>query len=509
MIGETLGSYRIVSSIGQGGMGVVYRAEHTLIGKQVAIKVLLRQMTSDAVLVERFFNEARAAAMLKHPGLVEVFDFGQGGGSAFIVMELLEGESLGARIDRETRLPIATALAIARQVASALHAAHEQNIVHRDLKPANIFLLVDDHAPAGVRTKVLDFGIAKLAGAEERRSVKTKTGSVFGTPRYMAPEQCRNATNVDRRADIYGLGCILHEMLLGVAPFDYDNWGELIAAHIHETPPRPTDLDPQLPAAIEAILMRSLAKKLDDRYPTMVDFAHEIETVFKTLADQRHSALFTPPAGLPIARPVSPTGVATIRDTGSAPVRNAGIAPTLPVTGELSRAPASHRGKPWLAVLGVAAVAAAIAIYAVSTRSSEPRAPLQAARPVEPAVVPAPDAALAIAPPVDAGAAEPARVRLTVDSKPTGADVYRAVDGVKLGKTPFAREYERTDGVVELIVRRTGYREERVSLPTTQDGGTRVKLARAKRGESRKERDKHEPSERGSGSTVLDPYGGN
>src|ERR1044071_8252151 len=274
MKGESLGNYRIVETIGEGGMGVVYQAVHVLIGRKVAIKRLLPQMVKDNELVDRFFNEARAAAMIQHPGLVEVFDFGHHtDGSAYIVMELLEGESLTARIAREGSIQIATAVVIARQVASALHAAHEQRIVHRDLKPENVYLIADRNAPAGVRTKVLDFGIAKLARTEDQRSVKTKTGTVFGTPRYMAPEQCRNATDVDRRADIYALGCILYEMLVGDPPFDYNNWAELVAAPLYEAPPRPSKHEPRVPPDVEAIVLRALAKQPEDRYATMFDMA--------------------------------------------------------------------------------------------------------------------------------------------------------------------------------------------------------------------------------------------
>jgi eukaryotic-like serine/threonine-protein kinase len=505
MIGETLGSYKIVSVIGQGGMGVVYRAEHTLIGKQVAIKLLLPEMTSDTELVDRFFNEARAAAVIKHPGLVEVFDFGHHtDGSAYIVMELLDGESLGARLARETRLPIATALAIARQVASALHAAHEQQIVHRDLKPENIFLTTDVDAPGGVRTKVLDFGIAKLARTEERRSVKTKTGAVFGTPRYMAPEQCKNATSVDRRADVYALGCIMFEMLLGVAPFDYDNWGELVAAHIHETPPRPSELDPQLPETVEQIVLRALAKKVDDRYPTMLELARHIESVWKTIGDGSRAAMFTPPAGLPVIRRArsEPGAVGDGPTMAAPPARAAAMAPTLPVTGELSMRALPQRSRAWLPLAGGAVVAVALGAFlllrATSPDEVQPRRTPIASGPASA------DAAVetSIAP-IDA-APEPAsaRVRLAIDSTPSGAEVYRAADGVKLGKTPLAREYERTDGVAELVIRMRGYRDERVSLATNVDGGRHVKLVRAKQTTTSKPK----ASGKGSGTTVLDPY---
>ena len=297
MIDETLGNYRIVSLIGEGGMGVVYRAEHTLLGRKAAVKVLRSQISED--LVSRFFNEARAAAMLHHPSCVDVFDFGhRPDGSAYIIMELLEGEPLSARLERETRMQIASASAIGRQVASALHVAHKQGIVHRDLKPGNIYLVPDNEAPAGVRAKVLDFGIAKLVRDPVPRSVRTNSGAVFGTPRYMSPEQCRNARDVDGRADVYSLGCILYEMLLGVAPFDYDSWGELVGAHLHETPPRPTELDKKLPADVELVLLTSLAKRPDDRYQTMQEFAQAIESLWRAHGKTSRTITFTPPAGI-------------------------------------------------------------------------------------------------------------------------------------------------------------------------------------------------------------------
>ena len=297
MIDETLGNYRIVSLIGEGGMGVVYRAEHTLLGRKAAVKVLRSQISED--LVSRFFNEARAAAMLHHPSCVDVFDFGhRPDGSAYIIMELLEGEPLSARLEREARLPIPIATAIGRQVASALHVAHKQGIIHRDLKPGNIYLVPDIEAPAGIRAKVLDFGIAKLVRDPIPRSVRTNSGAVFGTPRYMSPEQCRNARDVDGRSDVYSLGCILYEMLLGVAPFDYDSWGELVGAHLHETPPRPTELDKKLPADIELVLLTALAKHPGDRYQTMQELAQAIDSVWRAYSNSNPRPTFTPPAGI-------------------------------------------------------------------------------------------------------------------------------------------------------------------------------------------------------------------
>jgi tRNA A-37 threonylcarbamoyl transferase component Bud32 len=483
MIGETLGNYRVLSAIGRGGMGEVYMAEHTLIGRKVAIKVLLRKLSVDLDVVNRFFNEARAAAKLQHPGLVEVFDFGHhSDGSAYIVMELLVGESLADRIKREKRFAPAVALAITRQVAVALEAAHLQRIVHRDLKPENIFLLPDPEAPGGARVKVLDFGIAKLAPEETPGSVKTKTGAVFGTPRYMAPEQCKNSGNVDGRADLYALGCILFEMLLGRPPFDLDSWGELVAAHIHFPPKRLRELDPEQSEAIEAIVVRMLAKDPGDRYASMAELADAIEHVWRNAGDSRE-ALFTPPKGLPAHR------------------GPAGTAPTLPVAAEVTAAPARSRRLPWIVLGGIAAGAIAAGAFVMlhGDSSDEPRPP--PAAPVRVVEQPAPPPA-----PIDAAPAspEPAKVELVVDSVPPGADVYRRADGVKLGKTPLSRAFDRVEGgEIELLVKHAGYHDKAVSLSTARDGKELVKLV-----PSRSRPATHEPAGSATGKpTFLDPYG--
>jgi eukaryotic-like serine/threonine-protein kinase len=485
VIGETLGNYRIVSTIGEGGMGVVYRAEHVLVGRKVAIKLLQPRMSHDADLVERFFNEARAAALIQHPGLVEMFDFGHAeDGRAFIVMELLEGESLTARL-RGGRLPTDVALAIARQVASALHAAHEQGIVHRDLKPENIFLVPDEDTAGYVRTKVLDFGIAKLVRPDEQRSVKTRTGAVFGTPRYMSPEQCKNATNVDRRSDIYALGCILHEMLIGRAPFDYDSWGELVAAHIHETPPRPRTLDPQMSHDVERILLRATAKLPGDRFATMADFAAACDGAWS-------------------AMPTTPPGRMRLR---SSPIVAAQVAPTLPVAAELSVPPVRVKPRRWWLVATPAVVVAGAIVGVIVTRDRGASSNAHTAEPPRPAAIDGAVAAATDATVVAADAAmvpaQPAaRVHLVVESEPSGADVYRSLDGVRLGKTPLERELDRTDGEIELVVKLAGFRDAKVTMSTTTDGTKHVKLVRVPH------RPPHSGSGSGGGPTVLDPYGG-
>ena len=234
MIGETFGNYRVTELIGEGGMGVVYLAEHPGIGRRAAIKILRPGLTDNAEMTKRFFNEARAANAIRHPGIVEVYDCGTlASGTSYIVMELLEGENLAARLRTIGRLPAPDARRIAAQTASALAAAHAAGIVHRDLKPDNLFLVPDERDAALEMVKVLDFGIAKLGQqASNTSSVRTRTGSVMGTPAYMSPEQCRGTREIDHRTDIYALGVILFEMLCGRPPFVSEGFGEMVHLHI-------------------------------------------------------------------------------------------------------------------------------------------------------------------------------------------------------------------------------------------------------------------------------------
>src|SRR6185503_747459 len=228
--GSVLGSYRILGEISSGGMGAVYRAEHVLLGRPAAVKLLHPDLTTNAALVQRFVNEAKAVTACKHPGIVEVYDFDYApDGGAFFVMELLEGEPLGHRLAR-TRLSEPEAAAFAHGIASALKAAHRVGVVHRDLKTDNVFLVPDpDGGPD--RTKVLDFGIAKLADRSSA-SRNTQAGTLIGTPMYMAPEQARAAGAIDHRADLYSLGCIIYHMLVGRPPFVGEGGGEIIAMQL-------------------------------------------------------------------------------------------------------------------------------------------------------------------------------------------------------------------------------------------------------------------------------------
>ncbi|HEY1550558.1 MAG TPA: serine/threonine-protein kinase [Kofleriaceae bacterium] len=264
LVGQVLGSYRITEELSTGGMGTVYRAQHELLARPAAVKVLRADLTTRSDAIGRFFTEARAVSAIRHPGIVEVFDFGYtDDGSAFLAMELLVGESLKARIARG-RLTESQARAIGGGIASALAAAHAKGIYHRDLKPDNIFVL------AGDRPKLLDFGVAKLTDRQDGFA-QTVDGALLGTPSYMAPEQARAASSIDHRADLYSLGCILYEMAVGAPPFTGVAAGELIAKHLFEVAEPPRARGAAISPAFEAVITKLLQKLPDDRYASAND----------------------------------------------------------------------------------------------------------------------------------------------------------------------------------------------------------------------------------------------
>jgi serine/threonine-protein kinase len=271
VIGHVVGKYRLLAQLGEGGMGTVYRAEHVVLGSPAAVKILLPQFTQDAVVVDRFFQEARAASAIRHAGIVEVFDFGRlASGQAFIAMELLRGEELAGFLARRGQLDASLAVQIAIQMLAALNATHLVGVVHRDLKPDNVFLVPDSGAPGAIRVKILDFGIAKLTGrplAGQPGRPRTKN-MILGTPAYMAPEQCRGGGEIDARADLYAVGCLLFELLTGRPPFVASGDGEVMAMHIYEPPPRLSNLAPHLPVELDALIARLLTKDPADRIPS-------------------------------------------------------------------------------------------------------------------------------------------------------------------------------------------------------------------------------------------------
>ena len=305
IIGRTIdGKYRIDERIAAGGMGTVYRAVRLLIGDEVAVKVLHPEHVADADAAERFRREAQAAARLKHPNAVSIYDFGvTEDGLVYLVMELVGGESL-RRIIRE-RGPLTPSASgdVMRQVCSALDEAHRQGIVHRDLKPDNIIV---ETAPQGLRVKVLDFGIAKLR--DTAASNLTQTGSVMGTPHYMSPEQCVGE-ELDSRSDIYSLGVVLFEMLCGTVPFNSPTSTAVVIQHVTQPPPSPRALNMSIPEAVERVVRHALEKRREDRPQTAGTLAAELDAavgVFGTSPVSVVTAVHLPSPAQAVAAPAPP-----------------------------------------------------------------------------------------------------------------------------------------------------------------------------------------------------------
>ncbi|MEO8846562.1 MAG: serine/threonine-protein kinase [Kofleriaceae bacterium] len=404
--GATIGAYRVVRKLGEGGMGIVYEAEHALLGRRAAIKVLLPEFSANKEIVQRFFNEAKAVTQIADPGIVQIFDFGyHADGSAFIVMEVLDGEPMSTRLKRIGRFALVDCLRLTRQICTSLQAAHTKGVIHRDLKPDNIFIVGDPAVTGGERAKILDFGIAKLS-AEEPGNLKTRTGMVLGTPVYMSPEQCRGSGEIDYRSDIYSIGCVIMTMLTGQPPYQGEGSGELIAAHLREPAPYAASRVHGLPPMIDQILQRSLAKSPNDRFSSMADMAQTLGQAEQLLF---HSMSATGGGdGARYGRPLPP---ATTVLPGSTTLTGA--------AGQTSP-PASRRG--WVAALAVAATGVVIAVVVVATRGKSPDSPrviemktiaADAAVTVAGSAAPQP---IAAAPVIDAGVAAAAVTGAVIDA---------------------------------------------------------------------------------------------
>jgi len=271
-IGSVLdGRYRIEAVLGTGGMGCVYRAEHTKIGKSVAIKVLHADLGRNREASQRFQREAIASGRLDHPNIVGVSDFGVlEDGACYLVMEVLEGESLGDRLNRDKRIAWVEALDILRGVLYGLRHAHERGVVHRDIKPDNVYLAHKDGDPV---IKILDFGIAKLYAGSADDPAQTRAGLTVGTPAYLSPEQAVGGA-ITPASDLYSASIVLYEMLAGRAPFEDKDPLAMLGAHVGRRPPPLSEAAPgvDVPAALEAILSRGLAKTVADRISTATEY---------------------------------------------------------------------------------------------------------------------------------------------------------------------------------------------------------------------------------------------
>jgi serine/threonine-protein kinase len=431
-LGQIVGNYRITAKLGEGGMGVVFRAEHPVIARRAALKAIHPDLAPSPEIVARFVNEAKAISEIGHDNIVEVTDFGRtDDGDFYFVMEYLSGESLAEAIQRDGAMEPARALAITAQVADALDASHARGIVHRDLKPENVFLV----RRGGSRdfVKVLDFGLAKLTGADSAAG-PAQGGTIMGTPFYMAPEQCEGRSDLDGRADIYALGCILFELLTGMVPFGGGTSGEVLVKQVTMPPPAARGLVASLPEALDAILARALAKDPADRFPTMAAFR-------AALLDPTGAAGAAPDAVATDlserVRRAQPMARGTLATDGRAPATRSTFREGV---GAIATAPGvdprrTRHGRAWLAVAGAAAIVA-----------------LVGAR---------------VAPPARVTAARgPEMVRLTFGSDPSGAEVVAGDgrDGRRLGTTPLSIDLPPSDAAARYVFRKPGFVAKAVSL---------------------------------------------
>jgi tRNA A-37 threonylcarbamoyl transferase component Bud32 len=308
-IGSTLGNYEILGWLGEGGMGQIFKARNRRLRREVAVKVIRPQQLANPETLERFRREARATASLAHPNIVQVYDAAETDGLHYLVMEYVPGKDLGELLIDRGPLPPALACEYIRQASLGLQHAHERNLIHRDIKPANLLLAAD-----GTQVKLLDLGVARVQipdAPESSLSDLTQTGAVMGTPAYLAPEQARHPRHADIRADIYSLGCTLYHLLTGQVPFPGVTLAEVVLQHQLEEPPPIDQWRAGIPADLQVILRKMMAKRPEDRYQIPADVADALAPFARVDADLLASwgsenLLSAPPVG--VSTPAHPDG---------------------------------------------------------------------------------------------------------------------------------------------------------------------------------------------------------
>jgi serine/threonine-protein kinase len=458
-------------------MGIVYLAEHPVIGRKVAMKAIHPELSRNPEVVSRFVTEAKSVNQIGNEHIVDIHDFGTTpDGEFYFVMEFLQGDALVDRLKRSAPLDVGRALAIAEQVADALGSSHQHGIIHRDLKPENIFLITKGHATDFV--KVLDFGLAKLTQGDDKVSHKTRTGSVMGTPYYMAPEQCEGKANIDHRADIYSLGVILFEMLTGKVPFGGEGYGEIIVKHITAAVPSPRAINPLLPHSSESIILRALAKAREDRFQTMEEFGAALLDPEGYAASAPAFAQHTPtsvPTGLMAGAGAAPVGRADSVVSGQVLFGNSNTemgarAVPLPSTfrhaaGQMveqdadvdAAAKPPRRTALVAAVLGAVVVAGVAAFFFTQQSSTNPATA---------------DKVTTVAQPTP-----PKTVRLSFKSDPAGAAVLRKDTNEQLGITPFVVEIPASQKSVDFLFKKDNFGDRIESFVPADSGQLAVALA--------------------------------